>query len=166
MRDARDADHAARRAGLEGVEQQLGEQEVAEVVHGELRLVAVLGLAFGGVHDAGVVDQSIEAFVLRLERHREAADGGQAREVELHGLDRARVVVEVGGRLFAGLDATARRDDVRALLHELLGGGEAGAGVGARHDVRGAGEVFGEQLRVAHEGLGHLGASLLAREPQ
>jgi hypothetical protein len=75
---------AARRARLQLVEEQFGQQEVGEVVHTELRLYAVFSLALGRVHHAGVVDEAIEAVVFGFERHHESPNGREAVEVELH----------------------------------------------------------------------------------
>ena len=51
------------RRGQNEVEQQAGQREVAEVVHAELALEALRGLAVGRRHDAGVVDQQVQAVV-------------------------------------------------------------------------------------------------------
>ena len=51
----------------EPVEQQPGQGEVAQVVGRHLQLEAVGGLAVGRAHDAGVVDEEVEAGVLGQE---------------------------------------------------------------------------------------------------
>ena len=38
---------------------KLGQKEVADVIYSKLRLESVLGLSFGSIHNACVVDQSM-----------------------------------------------------------------------------------------------------------
>ena len=68
--------------GLEGGEQQLGQQRVAHVVRAELDLVALVGLAGRRGHDAGIVDEDVEAGRLGQEFLGGGLDGGEGCEVE------------------------------------------------------------------------------------
>lgn len=63
-------------------EEQLREQRVAHVICAELDLVALLGSRVRGRHDAGVVDEHVEAGFARLEGVGGGGDGGEGGEVE------------------------------------------------------------------------------------
>ncbi len=75
-------DHARTPPALEGAEQQPGESEVAKVVGAELELEALLAGASRRRHDAGVVDQQVEAVVRLRELLGEGSDRLQAGEIE------------------------------------------------------------------------------------
>ncbi len=64
---ASDIDHPRRRAGLEHVQQQVGEQERRQVVDREDGLNAVYGHRSFAQSDASVVDQHVQVRVARLE---------------------------------------------------------------------------------------------------
>src|SRR5262249_25458023 len=86
MRPARDVDDARRRGRLDPIEQQLGEQEVADVIDAELEFETVLGEpALTG--DARVVDEDRQRQIAGEEDARRAAHRGERREIELEELD-------------------------------------------------------------------------------
>ena len=83
----RDHDDPGRGTGHQPVEQQVGQQDVAEVVDAEGGLEAVLGLGPLAQDEPGVVDQHVEAGVGREEVGGEGPDGRGGRQVEGHDLD-------------------------------------------------------------------------------
>ncbi len=98
-------------ARLDPIEQQLGEEEGTQVVHGEGGLEAVDRQSPLGQDDAGVVDQNVDVGAPFEDGGRSAADRGQRSQVEHHQVDpvAAAAGLDVGhGRLAAAL--VARRD--------------------------------------------------------
>jgi hypothetical protein len=113
VRVAADVYDARVRRRAQASEQQAGEREVAEVVGAELQLEAVGGLAVRRGHDAGIVDQQVEALVRATSRERS------------HGIERAeveRLDVERRGR--------------RALADRSRGALALGRVAAGEHDVR------------------------------
>jgi len=124
----------AGRAGLEDDWNQVaGEGEVAEVVDAELHLEALRGLLLGGRHQAGVVDEDVEALVCCEELLGAVLHRLEVSEVYFEDLGRP------GGVRFrdlrdgvVGLAAvSAGEDDCSAVLGQRSGGFEADAAVGA-----------------------------------
>lgn len=78
-------------AGLGGVGEDVdevaGEGEVGEVVDAELGFEAVFGELVGDGHEAGVVEEDIEAVVFGFESIGERFDGGEAGVIEGHDSD-------------------------------------------------------------------------------
>jgi hypothetical protein len=72
--------------GPETVEKQGGEREMAEMVHAEGGLEAVLRLRSARHHQPGVVHEHVETVVSIEELGRELPHRRQAREVEAHDL--------------------------------------------------------------------------------
>src|SRR5690606_537312 len=119
---------------------------------------AVGGLAIGQGHDASVVDQQIEGFMVRPEALGEALDRREAREIE--GTKLEQVTLDpftyelVDGGLGPGL-GPASHDDPGALAGERAGGLEPKPAVGPGDDR----ELVGEVGDVGRGPLGH-GASI------
>src|SRR4051794_18168967 len=103
----------------------------------ELRLVPVDGLDPLVQHEAGVVEEDVEAVVLRGERAGELANRGERREIDRHGLDASAGVgsrLDLGDRA-RGLIRVARRDDdVRTLARDPDRGFLSDAAVAAGDD--------------------------------
>jgi hypothetical protein len=83
VRGARERHDSGILAPLHQLQQERGQQEVAEVVGAELKLEAVGRPASRRRHHAGVIDQQVEPVVGRSVTLGEAAHRLQAREVEL-----------------------------------------------------------------------------------
>ena len=79
---AGDGDDAGIRGSQKLVEQQTGEGEVTQVVDAELQLEAIDGLAVGGGHQTGVVDQDVQTRMLFGEGQGERTHGAQVGQVE------------------------------------------------------------------------------------
>ena len=127
----------------EAVEQPTGQGEVAEMVGAELHLETVGGLAAGDGHDAGVVEQDVEAVVAGTEaigegRHRRQV--GQVERFEGHvgGDDGTADAVEGVGALRL---VPAGQDHLGAGPGQGQGRLEADAAVGPGHHGGAAGEV-------------------------
>lgn len=63
-------------------EKQLGQQRVPDVIGAELDLIALLSEAVRCHHDAGIVDQYVEALLARLERRGGGCNRREGRQVE------------------------------------------------------------------------------------
>ena len=94
---------------------------MAEVVHPELHLEPVLRPPLEGRHDAGVVDEDVDARVRRDDASGRITHGAERREIERHRLERR--TGDLGhnrGARVLGLGLVARsHHDVRALAREL-----------------------------------------------
>lgn len=86
-------------------QQQVGEQKVAQIVDGQLRLKAVLGDRVRHGHNAGVVEQQMDARKLGLDYGGELPNGCHATGVEAFVVHFARNGAKVDGSLerFFGL---------------------------------------------------------------
>lgn len=73
MRFAGNDHDATGRRSSQPIEQQIGEQKVAEMVDAQVRFEAVHGARLSDVHDAGIVDEHIEAGLVA----QEAVEDGQ-----------------------------------------------------------------------------------------
>src|ERR687891_2109081 len=136
MRATRQRHHARVLAALHRSDQERGEREVAEVVGPELELEAVGGPAAWRRHDAGVVDQQVEAVVRRVEALGEGANRIELAEVELLELELGpgRRAPDGVARALALRHAAAREHDARTGPSELPRRDEAEPAVGARDD--------------------------------
>mmetsp|Transcript_6415 Transcript_6415/g.13462 ORF Transcript_6415/g.13462 Transcript_6415/m.13462 type:complete len:242 (-) Transcript_6415:131-856(-) len=164
VRAARDVDHAALRGPwLVGRpfhvwEEELGEEEVAEVVGGPLELEAVLGAGEAGQrHDAGVVDEQVQVLPRPLELVGEALHALERAEVQLHRLHRASPLAhrrDLGSDLPLDpvrpsalfLAPSARQYDLAPSAGERTRRRKADARVGARHNRRAPAAVVLERL--------------------
>ncbi len=162
-----DAAHSGRRAaqrrdtgvvgGAKQRQQVAGQREVAEMVAAELQLESVgRGLAFGRLHDAGVVDQDVDRPAFGVELLAERGDAGQRRKVEA--LDGQLGVGHLGADLLDGGFAFGAVADghhhVGACGRQSGGEPEAEAGVRAGDDGELSGQVGdgdGEVI-AGHEG--------------
>jgi len=160
-------------ASFDPVEEQAGEGEVAEVIRPELELEAVGGELTGVCsHDAGVVDEHVEAIVCGLELLRERADRIEAGEVQRGDLDfgagdsRRDVASSLGPVVGvadgehnprAGPRKLARREEADAAVRAGYDGdaavlvGDVGSGpfVGYRAIASGFGRMVLDQTSVA-----------------
>ena len=134
------------------VEQQLCKEKVAQVVHAEGQLEAVLGdPTLPG--DAGVVDEHVQRRAAGKKALRAGAHRGEVGEVQGEELHRVVAGVAPDGvdhRPRLGFRA-ARQHQMRATPRQLLRGGEADAGVGA-----------GDQDGAVVQVVGHCGVVLLS----
>ena len=113
-RDVHDARGAARD---EHVGELAREQEVAEVVDGERRLVALLGGAARAEDRARVVDEHVEARVAVAEVVGEIADAALRGEVADHELDRAPgLPADLGDGGLSARRIAADGDDVAGII--------------------------------------------------
>ena len=116
-----DAHDARGGAGLERGEQQLRQQKVPQVVRLERQLVAV-DRRVAGVRRAPVIDEHVQPLVVADVRDvllREAADGGERGQVELHLLDPRQLrllepELQLPHRLSAALGVAAGQHDAGA----------------------------------------------------
>lgn len=142
VRQRREGDDAGGRGLDEPGQQQAGEEEVAEVVDAELQLEAVLGLHARAGHDAGVVDEQVDAGLRLEDLARALAHRLQVRQVEAphHQLARARRVADaradLGRRLLGLLHVTARHHHPGPYPAQVQRRGLADARVAARDDDR------------------------------
>src|SRR5215218_8497374 len=137
---AGDRDHAGAVAGQQGRQQQGGEGEVAEVVDGQLHLEPVLGPPLGDAHQAGVVDQDVDAPVAGQDPLGRLPHRGLGGEVQWLQLQRGvgdLVADRRHRRLGLGLVAGGHHH-VAALAGQLPGHLQAEAAVGAGDDGDGA----------------------------
>ena len=128
-----DVDDAGGRARLEDVEEQLGEQEVPDVVRREGGLHAVLRRPSLAQDRARVVDQHVEPIMARPVLGRELAHRRLRREIAAHEVDVAVAggLRDLGDRGLALLRIASHRDHRRAHLGELERRDLADAGGGA-----------------------------------
>lgn len=138
-----DADVAAAGQGgraLEAGEQQLRQERRADVVGAELDLVAVGGQALGHVHDAGVVDEDVEAVGRREQGARRRLDARKRGQVQLQvrdgrrGRGRRRRPDGFDRLLRLGPRPRPHVDVRRVVLRKLADALEAEACVAARHE--------------------------------
>ena len=88
--------------GLEGWEEELGQEEVAHVVGAELDFIAVFCQRRGLGHDAGVVHQDVEPGVFLQKGLRGGSDGREGGEVEFEVFDDGGGVGDGGRDAFHG----------------------------------------------------------------
>ena len=100
MADRGHRDHACGRAAHDEVEEQVGQEEVAEVVHGEGGLDPVPGQAAGLVDAARIVDEHVEAIGPRAHALGQGADVRLGGEVADQVPDLARAAP--GGHVTGG----------------------------------------------------------------
>ena len=87
MTNAGDVDNPGGLGGLQLVQQEVGQQEVAQVVDLEHRLLPILGKGpLGGEH-TGVVDQDVDLPLLPVDLPTELTDAGEGRQVTLLDFD-------------------------------------------------------------------------------
>ena len=90
-----DAGIAASLCGLdEGGHQQIGEQEMADMIGAELQLQAVAGGHVRRGHHSGIVDQQIDPVMLDQKGLGKKLDAGHLAEIAFHQLD-----IGIGNRL-------------------------------------------------------------------
>jgi hypothetical protein len=80
--DRRDVDDARRRSVDQPIDQQLGQEEVADVVHAERHLEPVLCALALREQPTRVVHQHVDVRILVQQPSREGADRCEAREIE------------------------------------------------------------------------------------
>mmetsp|Transcript_12421 Transcript_12421/g.34233 ORF Transcript_12421/g.34233 Transcript_12421/m.34233 type:complete len:256 (-) Transcript_12421:124-891(-) len=118
------------------VPKELREEEVGQMVGLELNVVAVLGLDQLLCHDAGVVEQQIEAIVLGVEFLGERPNGGEVHVVHADDVDHRTLVQihDLGLGMRRLLFVAAGHDDGAVLGGQGGGRPEAGTAVGTRDD--------------------------------
>ena len=129
-------DDASRASLLDQVKQQIGQQEMTQMVRCELHLEALLGLPVRTHHDARVVDEQVEPGERLGHLGRERSHRVQVSEVQVLDLDLAvvgRVHDGLGGHLGL-LGVAAGHDDAGAALGKVESGLVADARVGASDD--------------------------------
>lgn len=158
LTERRHVDDAARRRLQQMRHQQLGQMEMADVIHAELRLETVLGLAARRVGNAGVVDEEMQRHAARGKGVGEAADRGEAAELDRH------------GDKLAGRDALEEARDRRLTQRKRARSGDDGhagareGGGGLKADARGCasddGDAAGLILAIGGRNVrgGRLGA--------
>jgi hypothetical protein len=155
MRDTGEDHHARRSARFQEVQQELGEQEMSQVIDPELGLETVCGLLKRHGHDAGVIHKPVESVMFLFEFRSEVANGIKAPEVKLHHLNRTAELTESLGDFLPGLLASAAHNDKSALPRQLGSRGQPDTGVGTGDDVYLATEIFLKQGWIAPQGWIH-----------
>ncbi len=145
-----EVDDAGGGAGLDAVEEELGKEEMAQVVDAEGGLEPLLRLPAAAEDEPGVIDQDVKGVVALEEVGSEAADGGEGGEVQGHELDvGAAASSNVGRGLFA-LSLVARGE----------GDGSALTGEGHRRLLADARVAAGDEDGLAFNAPGHRGLLL------
>jgi hypothetical protein len=118
-----DRDDGRRRAGLQPVKQQVGEQEGRQVVGGKHQLQPFAGHGSLLFEDGRVVDQDVQPIVPLTELCGQATHRGQRRQVPAQRADRGAAGLRLDlshGGVARGLGAR-HNDDGRAALRQLHG---------------------------------------------
>ena len=153
--------------GRDQVDELAGQGEMAEVVDAHLALEAVRRARVRHGHDAGVVDEQVEALVALAEGVREAPDGVEAGQIELHedGIGGGKLGPQRVERPLSPLGGAAGEHRRRALARQLPRRLETDAAVRARDDGDLSREI-GEVVRgPALVPCGHLRSPTARRSP-
>ena len=127
--------------GPQTIEQQVGQQERREVVDGDRQLVAVLGQLKAGADQPGIVDQHVDARVVREDCLGEPAHCGEAGEIGERAGDpwRARPLGDEPSRPLGAAGIAADQHDLQPVAGEAERGMQSDPGAGAGND----GDRFG-----------------------
>lgn len=136
MGEGRHINDAGRFTVLHLGQQEVGEEEVAEVVGAHLQLKALRRLHVRAHHHTSVVDENVHFDVILLDAVRELSDRLKARQVQLADLGPAALPSQLlTGRLSFG-DVTAGEDDMRTSSEHVSCRLFADADVGPSDDHR------------------------------
>ena len=152
MSNTGDVDDPGTLGGLHLVQEEVGQQEVAQMVDLEHHLLSVLGDNSLGREGRCVVDEDVHLLLLLVDLLAELSDRGEGREVTLDDPDVGET--NLGSRSLRQLRVPAGHDDLGSSHGQAPGGLLPDAPVGARHDGHTPREVDLRELPVRLPALG------------